>query len=474
MASVGTGWRFLALLAVAGAVLPAATGARPGPSADDRLRLARGEPQTVIVELRSDEVEGRASAERARRGLGTDDAALLAARAHGYGLLKARLAADLAGPDAAPVRDLAHLPLAIWSVRSANALGRLEQHAVVRRVHADRPLHAVSVSDVGFIDQPAAQAAGETGAGTTVAVIDGGLGTNYLSYSDFGACTGVGVPTSTCRVVIDQDFYPGASGVVAHGTNVSAIALGVAPGANLAMYDVFNGTSALSSDVLTALDDVVAVRAAYNIVAVNLSLGDSTDNPTPCTSMPFAAGGRRGRSSTPASSPSRPPAMTAARTASASRPAPPVSCRWAPSTMRTTAGSAWQTSATTTCSDATTAADRVTCFSQSASYLTLLAPGTFVSAPTSAFQESGTSQATPHVAGSIAVLRARYPAEAPTTAVQRLTLTGVADTDPANTRGISRASTFTPRPRSALPCSSAAADPPPELPAKTGSYSITR
>jgi uncharacterized repeat protein (TIGR01451 family) len=83
------------------------------------------------------------------------------------------------------------------------------------------------------------------------------------------------------------------------------------------------------------------------------------------------------------------------------------------------------------CYDAS-AADKVTCFSQSASYLSMLAPATFVNAPTPAFQQSGTSQATPHVSGAIAVLRARYPAESLSETLQRLQLSDVRDTDAAS------------------------------------------
>jgi uncharacterized repeat protein (TIGR01451 family) len=85
------------------------------------------------------------------------------------------------------------------------------------------------------------------------------------------------------------------------------------------------------------------------------------------------------------------------------------------------------------CTDAS-AADHVTCFSQSASYLSMLAPGTFVNAPNSSFQQTGTSQATPHISGAVAVLRARYPAESLGETLQRLQLSDIKDTDAANGR----------------------------------------
>jgi hypothetical protein len=127
------------------------------------------------------------------------------------------------------VLDYSHFPLAVWRLSSAAALNRLESDPAVRMVHENILLHPVSVSDLGFIRQPQAAAQGARGAGTTIAVIDGGLGNNYTMYSDFGTCTGVDTPASTCRVVFNQDVYPGASTETVHGTNVSAIALGVSP-----------------------------------------------------------------------------------------------------------------------------------------------------------------------------------------------------------------------------------------------------
>jgi subtilisin family serine protease len=79
------------------------------------------------------------------------------------------------------------------------------------------------------------------------------------------------------------------------------------------------------------------------------------------------------------------------------------------------------------CPDNTTAADQVTCFSNSASYLSLLAPGALITAAGSTM--GGTSQATPHVAAAIAILRGARPTESLSSTLNRLTSTGVRITD---------------------------------------------
>jgi uncharacterized repeat protein (TIGR02543 family) len=92
--------------------------------------------------------------------------------------------------------------------------------------------------------------------------------------------------------------------------------------------------------------------------------------------------------------------------------------------MLTSGGGSWSD-----CNDISTFADKVTCFSNSAPFLTLLAPGAIVNA--AGISMSGTSQATPHVAGAAAVLRAAYPDDSVSQTVARMKQ-GKSVTDPRN------------------------------------------
>jgi uncharacterized repeat protein (TIGR01451 family) len=384
--------------------------------------LERGRSLFVIVEFDAAGADSAADAERTRRGLSRDDAAVLTLRSRGYAAIKDQLELAAGGGDARSVLDYSHFPLAVWRVGTPAALHRLETDPRVHMVHENLLLHPVSVSDLGFINQPQTAAQGASGAGTTIAVIDGGLGGNYALYPDFGACILGSIPAPGCRVVMNQEFYPGASTQSVHGTNVSAIALGVAPGANLAMFDIFDGDNASSADVLTAMNTAISNQGIYNIVAINMSLGDSSSNAGQCTTSAL-------KSAVSSASKAGITTVVAAGNSGSKTGLSNPACTPGVVSVGAVYDAAYGTVQWGVgCSD-TSAADTVTCFSQSASYLSLLAPGTFVNAPDASFQESGTSQATPHVSGAVAVLRARYPAESLGQTLQRMQLSDIRDTD---------------------------------------------
>ena len=110
----------------------------------------------VIVEFDATAADRAAAAERARRRLLRDDDAILTMRSQGYAATKSRVMAGVAGSDAARVRDYQHFPLALWRISSIAALNRLEAYPGVQAVHQNSVLRPVSVSDLGFIDQPQA------------------------------------------------------------------------------------------------------------------------------------------------------------------------------------------------------------------------------------------------------------------------------------------------------------------------------
>ncbi len=98
-----------------------------------------------------------------------------------------------------------------------------------------------------LMNQPAAAAAGKTGAGTAVAVLD--TGANYR-HAELGSCTAPNTPAG-CRVAYAADFAPNDNSLDdnGHGTHVAGIVAGVAPGTKILALDVFNGLMGSGSAV---------------------------------------------------------------------------------------------------------------------------------------------------------------------------------------------------------------------------------
>lgn len=394
--------------------------------------LRHGQDVVVIVELDSRPIERDLARRRARHPRRLDDDTGLAERAARYAGLARSLHAALERPDLVPLRDYRHLPLTAQRVRSEAALHALAGQPGVIAVHADRLYQHTLAQSVPLTAAPQVHAAALQGQGSTVAVIDDGIN---LTHSAFGGCTAVGTPAA-CRIAAVESFVTTPSSSNAHGSNVSAIVLGMAPQARIASLGVFGTSGASTTSVLAAIDWAIEHRTSLDIVALNMSLGDGTHYTSACSSAasnPFVtpvANARNAGISVVAATGNN-AYSSGSFVAGISRPActPGVVSVGAvyDSAM---GGLTWFSGQAAQCTDASTAADRVACFSSSAGFMRLLAPGAIVTAAGSSY--GGTSQASPHVAGALAVLRAAYPAESLATAEDRLVSQGTPVTDARN------------------------------------------
>jgi len=409
----------------------AQTSLRGAPTVAESVRLAvgAGRPTEVLV-LLDDAPESGAEQLRFPGAAGAPGAspvdeynARMAFREQQLDSLKAGVLGMVSGADLQVLTRYSVLPVMHLRLDSPAALARLVGHARVRSID-EIEVHTTNLpQSLALIRQPQAAAAGRTGAGTTVAVMDTGVD---FARSAFGSCA---APGGACKVAVAVDFAPNdglRDDSSLHGTNVAATVLGVAPSAQIAALDVFDGQYAYSNALLAAMNWVVAQRATYNIAAVNMSLGGgryySARTPTDSFGVAVQAAVNAGVVVVAASG-------NDTYTDSIGSPAAYSNIVSVGAVYDSNVGSiTWRS-----CPDPVTAADRVTCFSNSASFLTMLAPGALIQA--GGVTMGGTSQAAPHVAGAAAVLRAAYPADSTSSLITRLR-TGVAVTDHRN--GISK------------------------------------
>jgi subtilisin family serine protease len=343
------------------------------------------------------------------RGISTDDDAEIANRIAAYALLKLQTLAPV-GSGAAVLDNLSALGAQSLRFTSPQALLAYSRQQSVTAVRADRMNELFLSQSLALINQPAAATAGYTGAGTSVAVIDTGV--DYRNTA-FGGCS---APGGSCKVAYAQDFAPndGSPDANGHGTNVAGIVLGVAPSARIISLDVFQGNGASDSWILSAINWVITNRATYNIASVNMSLGYAdTWYTSTCTGsnydsafanlrsagvLPVVAAGNDGFDSGVFKNGVSSPACA------------PGAVRVGAVYDANVGSRSWSSG----CTDSTTSADKPTCFSQSAPILSLWAPGSTITAAGrctsgttcgTTVTYSGTSQATPHVAGAVAVLK---------------------------------------------------------------------
>ena len=297
-------------------------------------------------------------------------------------------------------------------------------------------------SSNAILGSPAAWSAGYDGRGFAVAVLDTGVDGSHPYFAATGkvleeACFSSNVPgqggTSTCPGGVEVSMAVGSARPCStadcdHGTHLAGIAVGnppsgtnfgVARGAELIAVQIYTdfdnvgycGNSqpcslSYASDQIAAMEYIYSLSDIYNIAAVNLSLGAGAydgycdvsevgrkaaiDNLRSVGIATIAASGNDGQLNQLQS----PACISSAISVGAS-----------------------------------TGADTVASFSNVADNLSLLAPGISVTSSVpggGTNTQSGTSGATPHVAGAWAVLRQKYPGASVDGILQLLQETGVA------------------------------------------------
>ncbi len=295
-----------------------------------------------------------------------------------------------------------------------------------------------------LIRSDVANTLGYNGAGQTVAVIDTGVDYTVpaLGGGSFPNAKVIG-GTDTADKRNDPMDCDG------HGTSVAAVIAGptgVAPAAKIVALKVFStqGSTckreALTSDILQAINYAMTNRATFGITAINLSIGSEFDDSqdhgycdqievayanaidaaTAAGIVVVAAAGNGGL----ANSLAAPACLSSAVSVGAVYSDTYGRVSWL------------DDSGAVFCTDPLATPDRIVCFSDSASTLSLLGPGAFWSVVTKGggidTRFAGTSASAPAAAGAVALLRQARPDLSPGAVAGVLRATGKPITDTRN------------------------------------------
>lgn len=351
------------------------------------------------------------------------------------GVVQSRIEGTLLRRDSARISKLTSAPFMAMEV-DADQLEALAAMPEVTDIQEDRRAWASLDQSVPVIQADDAWAAGYTGNGWAVAVLDNGVQTSHpfvraavvaeACYStqnpaadEYSLCPGrvtTSTATGSASYCYDASFGNWACD---HGTHVAGIATGrgdnqtfagVAKGGNLIPIQVFtwdayyDDSFAYFSDINRGLQRVIDLHdAGVKIAAVNMSLGGGAyTSQSACDSANLSTKTlidnlkSRGIAT-----------VIAAGNESYTNAISAPGCI----SSAVSVGATWDASGWT-CDGASSALDKVACYSNTASFLDLLAPGSAIAAsvPTNTYATyHGTSMATPHVAGCWALLKAAKP-----------------------------------------------------------------
>src|SRR5437867_4390181 len=408
-----------------------------GVSPKVRKRVAGGDRARVLVSLR---LPGRGHVPEGRL---THAAAAL--QRSDIANIGGHLMSRLRKANYRVVHRYSFVPLIALEVDAA-ALTDLEGSSLwVDRVFDDAIKRPILAESVPLIGADRAWGRGFDGSGTVVAVLDTGVDSSHpflLGKVVEEACyssTLASHSTTFCPNGAEEQVGPGAGAPCSldaqgcfHGTHVAGIAAGdgatagatfsgVAPGAQLMAVQVFSKFTSVSdcglfntpcvgaytSDLIAGLERVYTVHSTRTIASVNMSLGGGSFSAT-CDAEPEKAIIDTLRS-----------AGIATVVASGNDGSPTALSSPACISSAVSVGS-------------TTKSDAVSSFSNVAPFMSLFAPGEDILSSVTGggfAMLSGTSMATPHVAGSWAILKQAAPAATVDQTLAALQSTGVPITD---------------------------------------------
>ncbi len=319
-----------------------------------------------------------------------------------------RVLSSLGGDSYERIRDYEYLPLAALQV-NRSSLEKLAVNPEIVGIFENKRKKLLLSESVPLVKADKAWSKGFSGSGQVVAIIDNGVDNDHPMLVGKVVAEACFSADFSCSNGEEEQFGSGSADVSPgqdnHGTHVAGIVAGIAgdnylngvakdAGILALKVDSANG-SMWDSDILAGLDYVYGLSDSFNIAAVNLSLGGDEFFTSYCDYSPYKEAFDKLRSVGIA------PVVASGNEYQTDRLSEPACVSSAVSV------------------GAVTKNDQVWSGSNSSSRLDMLAPGVnitsasiydeFSSPDNNVATETGTSMATPHVAGAFAVLKSIKP-----------------------------------------------------------------